>query len=54
VIRIVLAYDPDWQALRWAKENCSSYITNTATEDTKICYYFREERDATAFVLRWS
>lgn len=49
----------------WAKENCSSYITNKACkiEQTSVdgvvyCaynieYYFCNERDAVAFILRW-
>lgn len=51
---VTLPYDPLWTALEWAKKNCPSYITNRVAEDGKICYYFGEERDATAFLLRWS
>ena len=51
--QVVLPYDPVWRALEWAKQNCPGYITNRATVDGKICYYFANEKEATMFMLRW-
>lgn len=51
--QVVLPYDPVWRALEWAKKNCPGYITNRATVDGKICYYFANEKEATMFMLRW-
>ena len=51
--KIVLPYDPKWEALTWALKHCSSYITNLATESGEVCYYFANERDALSFALRW-
>lgn len=63
---VTLPYDPEWQALHWAKQNCPSYITNTAvlfsnSENAgtplkiySIHYYFGDERDAVAFALKWT
>lgn len=60
-----LKYDPVWTALDWAKEHCPSYITNAkykhpndvwygAPDPTVyIDYFFRDERDAFIFKLRW-
>jgi hypothetical protein len=63
---VTLPYDPDWKALAWAKEYCSSYITNKASNttrlkpvsggwvnDSSIVYYFSDEQDAVMFALRW-
>jgi hypothetical protein len=62
---VVIPYDPTWRALEWAKEHCPSYITNDSTpgppryyttyssHDIKIRFYFGDERDATAFALKW-
>lgn len=59
---VTLPYDPVWRALDWAKEHCSSYITNQARTMPKstfhnrnyvIDYYFGDERDALMFRLRW-
>lgn len=57
---VTIAYDPVWQALEWAKENCPSYITNDIHMDnynsydtSKIDYFFAEEEDAFKFALRW-
>jgi len=60
---VTLPYDPVWQALDWAKENCPSYITNAMAHHGKmksvhggcdsISYYFGEEKDAVFFALRW-
>jgi hypothetical protein len=54
-------------ALDWAKEHCSSYITNTGkiegawSDDTgyrsaRIVYefHFYDEHDAAMFALKWS
>ena len=63
---VVIPYDPTWKALTWAKEYCPSYITNDRTpgpprpypdhsvDDIKIRFYFGNERDATAFALKWA
>jgi len=64
---VTLPYDPNWKALAWAKEYCSSYITNKASNttrlkpvsggwvnDSSIVYYFSDEKDAMWFTLRWS
>ena len=65
---VTLPYDPDWKALEWAKEYCSSYITNKASNttrlkrvsssgwvnDSSIVYYFSDEQDAVMFALRWA
>ena len=57
--KITLPYDSDWQALNWALKHCRSYITNDAyvsadhSDQYYVNYYFGDERDATAFALRW-
>lgn len=46
-----------YEALKWAKKNCSSYITNDAVEKEGKWYYrffFSQEKDVMMFVLRWS
>lgn len=58
---VTLPYDPVWQALYWAKKNCPSYITNAVHDDvfsgmpdnTKIDYFFSDEKDMLVFILRW-
>lgn len=65
---VTLPYDPIWPALEWAKQNCSSYITNTLSNSitlgeqvqlggaytgTYINYYFGDEKDALIFRLKW-
>lgn len=67
-MKIILPYDPEWRAWKWAKENCPSYITHQEStvpeglvpvkggwvaERPYIEYCFSDERDATAFALRW-
>jgi hypothetical protein len=67
--KVILSYDPEWQALDWAKKHCPSYITNDLvlgklTPTTKkisrwetndsIAYYFADEKDAVWFALRWT
>lgn len=67
-VKVTLPYDPAWAPLVWAKEHCPSYITNKASNttrlkrvsssgwvsDSSIVYYFGNERDATIFTLRWA
>lgn len=61
MITITVPYRPFWEPLTWAKENCSSYITNDLHQDgyntydhTKIDYFFADEKDALMFALKWS
>ena len=53
---VTLPYDPVWRPLDWAKKHCSSYITNAvhSCDNTKIDYFFANEKDALMFLLRWS
>jgi len=64
---VTLPYDPIWAPLIWAKEHCPSYITNKASNTTRlkqvsggwinascVVYYFGDEQDAITFSLRWS
>lgn len=58
---VTIPYDPLWTALEWAKEHCPSYITNDIHmagyndhDLSKIDYHFSDEKDATAFLLRWA
>jgi hypothetical protein len=68
-IRVTLPYNPeDWRPLTWAVKNCPSYITNERNfkvggltkvkggwvNTIHIDYLFSDEKDATAFSLRWS
>ena len=53
-----LPYDPEWRALKWAKENCPSYITNSAPWPQlgaagNINYFFADREDLTLFTLKW-
>lgn len=50
---VTIPYDPAWPALKWAKDCCPSYITNTADEQGRIVYYFTNEQEAMMFRLRW-
>lgn len=57
--KVKLPYDADWQALTWAKKHCPSYITNNShveptTFQFVVVYFFSDEKDATAFTLKWS
>lgn len=56
-MKVVLLYDPTWQALQWAKEHCPSYITNSASPSGigvyNIVYHFGDEKDAFMFKLTW-
>lgn len=64
---VTLPYDPVWTALKWAKEHCPSYITNKASNttrlkpvaggwvnDSSIVYYFGNKEDAILFKLTWT
>ena len=58
---VTIPYDIRWLALDWAKENCSSYITNDVHCDgyntydiNKIDYFFSDEKDAVMFALKWT
>ena len=58
IMTVTLPYDPHWKALEWAKENCLSYCTNSASGPATlqfydIVYYFSDEKDAVLFALRW-
>jgi len=59
-MKVTLPYDPIWAALEWAKKHCSSYITNdihkygNSYDNKRIDYFFRDEKDAIWFTLRWS
>lgn len=58
------AYDGSatgFQALRWAKANCATYVTNDAVQKGGQYYYrfyFRStpegDRDRTIFALKWA
>ena len=57
---VTLPFRPFREPLDWAKENCPSYITNDVHCDgyntydyTQIDYFFRDEKDALIFSLRW-
>jgi hypothetical protein len=62
-IIVTLPYNPTWTELAWAKKHCPSYITNQAhstprydtfdVKGLKIDYYFRNEKEALMFRLRW-
>ena len=58
---VTVPYDPMWEALTWAKENCPSYITNDIHpsgsiffDRKKVDYYFGDEKEAVMFLLRWA
>ena len=60
---VILPYDPNWEALIWAKTNCRSYITNQGIPRSdqdrhwaagSIEYFFADEKDAMMFALKWS
>ena len=57
-MKVTLPYDTQWLALKWAKVNCPSYITNQGEniglDVYVIHYFFGQQRDATAFALRWA
>lgn len=57
---VTLPYDYSSEPLKWAKENCPSYITNDIhmNKDKKwdsnyIDFFFSSEKDAAWFALRW-
>ena len=58
---VTLPYRPFIEPLTWAKEHCPSYITNDVHMDgyntydnSKIDYFFNDDKDALMFMLRWS
>jgi len=57
---VTLPYDPLWAPLEWAKKHCSSYISNdihkygNSYDNTRIDYFFGDEKDVLMFILRWS
>jgi len=57
---VTLPYDPLWTPLEWTKKYCSSYISNdihkygNSYDNTRIDYFFSDEKDAMWFMLRWS
>lgn len=45
-----------YEALKWAKQHCPSYITNDAVQINGRYHYrffFAQERDQMAFALKW-
>ena len=45
-----------FEPLQWAKANCPSYITNDAVQikgEYHYRFYFGDEQDCVAFILRW-
>ena len=60
-VHVTIPYDPFWEPLDWAKENCPSYISNDVHMDgyntydsSKIDYFFSDTEDAVLFKLTWS
>ncbi len=59
-MKVTLPYDPLWVPLEWAKKHCSSYISNNihkygnSYDNKRIDYFFRDEKDAIWFTLKWS
>ena len=59
-MKVTLPYDPLWASLEWAKKHCSSYISNNihkygnSYDNKRIDYFFRDEKDAIWFTLKWS
>lgn len=60
---VTLPYDLGQKPLKWAKQNCPSYITNRAHpaplvgykmyDNSKIDYFFSDEKDMLMFAMRW-
>jgi len=57
---VTIPYTPFQEPLYWAKKHCPSYITSdvhrdgyNTYDDTKIDYFFSDDRDAMWFILRW-
>jgi len=57
---VTLPYRPFAEPLYWAREHCPSYITNDVHMDgyntydnSKIDYFFNDDKDALMFMLRW-
>ena len=59
-MKVTSPYDPLWAPLEWVKKHCSSYISNdihkygNSYDAKRIDYFFRDEKDAIWFVLRWA
>lgn len=58
---VTIPYDPFWEPLNWAKENCPSYITNdlhcngyNTYDSSQIDYFFGNKEDAILFKLTWT
>jgi len=57
---VTIPFDPFWKPLHWAKKYCSSYISNdihnygNSYDNTRIDYFFGDEKDVLMFILRWS
>lgn len=58
---VTIPFTPLWEPTDWAKEHCPSYISNeihmdgyNTFDNSKIDYFFSDEKDAMWFKLRWS
>jgi len=58
---VTIPFTPLWEPIDWAKEHCPSYISNdihmdgyNTFDNSKIDYFFGDEKDAMWFKLRWS
>ena len=61
VMTVTIPYTPLWAPVDWAKEHCPSYISNdihmdgyNTFDNSKVDYFFSDEKDAMWFKLRWS
>jgi hypothetical protein len=58
-MKVTIPYEPVWEAMHWAKENCPSYFTNdihksgNSYDNTRIDFFFIDREDALMFALRW-
>jgi hypothetical protein len=64
--KVTIPYNIIDPALKWAKDNCPSYITNNVVPvsfveandsdyiSVRVIFHFSEEKDATLFALRWT
>lgn len=57
---VTIPFTPLWEPIDWAKEHCPSYISNdihmdgyNTFDNSKIDYFFGDEKDAMWFKLRW-
>lgn len=58
---VTIPYSPLWAPALWAKEQCPSYIGNdihmdgyNTFDNSKVDYFFSDEKDAMMFILRWA